>query len=570
MTNNTEILSYIKKSFSLQEQGFYKPAIEMLYKALAIDCDNLEILLQLAFLYKLLNNYERSTYYIEKVLELNDKHLDALFLLEEIYLIKKEIPLALEIAEKIYTIEPNPKNLAKKINILNQSENFESIKLLEKSITEKNDEISYELAKAYSTKDLAYSIKLLEEGLAQNKFNNDIALLLAQNYYKNNDLDKSRELFEKLNKNSKSAEILNYLGLFELNDNNYEDAINYFTKACDADDKNPEYLYNLASSFFLKGWLDEALKYFNKAICFAPKDVNYHYAIAYLYYHQNKYDKAISELNFIKNINLSHNLSNILEAMILAKKGDLLSAKSMLEKIIEENTEDDFAYYALSQIFKELAQKDLAKKYIEIALKIKPASLEYLSELADIELSLKNYDSALETANKILSINQRFISGYVYKAKIYLEKEDYDELYEIAQKIIDCDSNSFEGYYYNALALFHQGDKDFAIESLKKAISLNLNNAELYSIMSSFYQELGDFKYAYDWAKEAADIDTQNYKHKWLCARLTSALHKDEEAGKFFSQCYRLASFDKDLCQDYAKYLKSIGKTKQAEKILKS
>lgn len=570
MTNNTEILSYIKKSFSLQEQGFYKPAIEMLYKALAIDCDNLEILLQLAFLYKLLNNYERSTYYIEKVLELNDKHLDALFLLEEIYLIKKEIPLALEIAEKIYTIEPNSKNLAKKINILNQSDNFESIKLLEKSIAEKNDEILYELAKAYSTKDLVHSIKLLEEGLAQNKFNNDIALLLAQNYYKNNELDKSRDLFEKLNKNSKSAEILNYLGLFELNDNNYEDAINYFTKACDADDKNPEYLYNLASSFFLKGWLDEALKYFNKAICFSPNDINYHYAVAYLYYHQNKYDKAISELNFIKNINPSHNLSNILEAMILAKKGDLLTAKSLLEMIIKENTEDDFAYYALSQIFKELAQKDLAKKYIEIALKIKPDSLEYLSELADIELSLKNYASAIETADKILSINQRFISGYVCKAKIYLEKEDYDELYEIAQQIIDCDSNSYEGYYYNGLALFHQGDKDFAIESMKKAISLNLDNAELYSIMSSFYQELGDFKYAYDWAKEAADIDTQNYKYKWLCARLTLALHKNEEAGKFFSQCYRLASFDKDLCNDYAKYLKSIGKTKQAEKILKS
>lgn len=569
MTNNTEILSYIKKSFSLQEQGFYKPAIEMLYKALAIDCDNLEILLQLAFLYKLLNNYERSTYYIEKVLELNDKHLDALFLLEEIYLIKKETALALEIAEKIYIIEPNPKNLAKKINILNQSDNFEGIELLEKSISEKNDEILYELAKAYSTKDLSHAIKLLEEGLAQNKFNNDIALLLAQNYYKNNELDKSRELFEKLNKNSKSAEILNYLGLFELNDNNYEDAINYFTKACDSDDKNPEYLYNLASSFFLKGWLDEALKYFNKAICFAPNDVNYHYAIAYLYYHQNKYDKAISELNFIKKINPSHNLSNILESMILAKKGDLLTAKSMLENIIKENTEDDFAYYALSQIFKELAQKDLAKKYIEIALKIKPASLEYLSELADIELSLKNYDAAIKIADKILGINKRFISGYVYKAKIYLEKENYDELYEIAQQIIDCDSNSYEGYYYNALALFHQGDKGFAIESMKKAISLNLNNAELYSIMSSFYQELGDFKYAYDWAKEAADIDTQNYKHKWLCARLTSALHKDEEAGKFFSQCYRLASFDKDLCQDYAKYLKSIGKTKQAEKILK-
>ena len=82
---DTKVLNNIKKSFELKSQGFYKPAIEMLYKALTIEPDNLEILAQLANLYKLLDNDERAIYYVEKVLEIDKSHLDSLVLLKDIY-----------------------------------------------------------------------------------------------------------------------------------------------------------------------------------------------------------------------------------------------------------------------------------------------------------------------------------------------------------------------------------------------------------------------------------------------------------------------------------------------------
>jgi len=147
------------------------------------------------------------------------------------------------------------------------------------------------------------------------------------------------------------------------------------------------------------------------------------------------------------------------------------------------------------------------------------------------------------------------------------ELKDFEEVFEAAQNIIKLDSNCAKGYYYNALALFEQGDKDFALESMKKSISLDLNNAVLYIKMSEFYQDLGDMQNAYAWAKEANEIDTRNYKYKWLCAKIASALHNQDAAGKHYSQSYRLAAFDKDLCKDYADFLKSIGQNKQAERV---
>lgn len=567
---NTEIVDYIKKSFELKNQGFYKPAIEMLYKALVIDSDNLEILAQLAHLYRLLNNFERAIYYVEKVLEINDKHLDCMFLLEDIYLTQGDLQSAKKNIEKIYEIQPTAQHLAKKINVLNKLNDFDAVKKIEDSTKELNDEILYEIACAYYDNfDLTRALDLLELGYAKNNKNEKIMLLLAKIYYQNNDFDKSKKLFSDLKQINQTPEVINYLGLFKLNEQDFASAIKYFSKAQKLDGQNAEYIYNLASAYFLSGWLDEALKYFNQAICLDSDNIDYHYSLAYLYYQKKMYDKALFELNFINSIEQHHELSNVLRAMITAKKGDLLTAKNQLEKIIKYNESDDFAYSALSKVYKELSQVDLAKEMIKHALKSNPTSLDYLSELVGIEIEQKNYEEALKLIDEILKINEKYIYAHISLAKINLEQKNFDKVFDVAQDIIDLDSNCSEGYYYNAVALFEQGDKNFAIESLKKSISIDLNNASLYEKMSEFYQELGDFKNAYVWAQEASEIDERNYKYKWLCAKLATALHSQDEAIKHYSQSYRLASFDKDLCSDYSTYLKSLGKNKQAEKILK-
>lgn len=569
--NNTEIVDYIKKSFELKSQGFYKPAIDMLYKALSIDNENLEILVQLAHLYQLLGNSQRSVCYIEKVLEINPKHLDCMHLLKDIYLHQNDLKLAKEISYKIYEIQPDCKNLAEKINILNKLHDFDEVKKIEASVSNADDEVLYEIACAYyENYDFHKTREILESAYKKNNKNEKIMLLLGKIYYDNKDFEKAEKIFSNLEKINPSDEAMNYLGLLKLNENKFSQAIEYFSKAQNTNVANAEYLYNLASAYFLNGWFDEALKYFNQAICLDPENINYHYSLAYLYYQKKMYDKAQYELDFIYSLEQHHELSNVLRAMITGKTGDLLTAKKQLENIIKYNDADDFAYSALSRIYRDLSQINMAEKTLKHAIELNPNSLNYLTELVEIKVEQKNYDEALEWIDKILEINDKYIYAYILLAKINLELKDFDEVFEAAQNLIELDSNCAEGYYYNAISLFKQGDTSFAIESLKKSISLDLGNAMLYIKMSEFYQDLGDLKNAYVWAKEASEIDERNYKYKWLCAKLAAAMHNQESALKHYSQSYRLASFDKDLSKDYADYLKSIGKNKQAEKLVKS
>lgn len=568
--SNKEVVDYIKSSFDLKNQGYYKPAIEMLYKALSIESDNVEILSQLAHLYKLMDNHARATYYVEKALEVTPNHLDSLLLLKEISELQQNYIKAKEITEAIFELQPVSKNLAEKVRIFNILKEMDAIKEIENSGRDLDEEVLYEIAFAYfQNGDLNKALELLELGYQKNNKNPRILLLLAKICYGSKDFEKSKKIFSELEKIHPDAEVMNYIGLFSLNEQNYTKAVKYFLKACDADRSNAEYSYNLASAYFMQGWGDEALKYFTQAISLAPENLDYHYALAFLYYQKKMYSKANLELDFIDTIDGNHQYSRVLKALVMGKQGDLLNAKSQLESIIENNSEDDFAMASLSKIYKELSQIDMAEKFIKQALQLNPDSLDYLSDLIEIEIEQNNFDEALKLIEKVLKLNENYVYAYIALARVKFMQKDFAQVFEAAQNIIELDPNCTEGYYYNALALFEQNDVYFAIESLKKAITLDLNNDMLYVKMSEFYQELGDFKTAYQWAKEASEINLQSYQNKWLCAKLAIVLKDDKEAVKFYSQAYRLAPYDKDLILDYTSYLSSIGNEKQAKSILK-
>ena len=190
--NKTEVVDYIKKSFELKNNGYFKPAIEMLYKALSLDSDNIEILAQLAQLYMNLDNYPRAFYYVEKVLELDKNHIDSLFLLKKIYLLQENNQEAKCIIEKICTIQPNSEILAEKIKILAKLGEFEEISAIEALSTELDDKVLYEIARAYfENQDKEKAAEMLTLGYNKNKKNEDILLLLAVIHYEHGDFQSS-------------------------------------------------------------------------------------------------------------------------------------------------------------------------------------------------------------------------------------------------------------------------------------------------------------------------------------------------------------------------------------------
>ena len=461
---NNEVLEYITKSFDLKRQGFYKPAIEMLYKALTIENNNVEILSQLAELYYLLENNQRAINYIEKTLELNPVHIDCLKLMKKIYLNDENYAEAKKAADKIFDLNPTKENLAVKIEILNKINDFETIKNLENMDFDFDEDIYYQFAVAhYQNKDYQNAIKFLEKAseLKKDDMRNDI--LLAEIYYLNNEFEKSKELFLKYKEETENAVIMNYIGLFKLDEGKIEDAISYLTRATNLEPQNSQYAYNLGNAYYLNGWIEESVKYMNIAICLAPENCEYRYTQAYSYYINTEYDKSLAEINNILKINPNFEQAIVLKALISSKKGDPVSAKVELDKIVKNNPQNIFAIRALSQVCVDLSQLEQACKLMEKVVKEEP-TLVNKTEYANLLIENKSYGEAQEVIEKILEENPSYVEGYVLQSKNYIGIKDFDGAFESAQKIIDLDSNNAQGYFYNALVLFEQGDVNFAIE----------------------------------------------------------------------------------------------------------
>ena len=525
--DNNEVLEYITKSFDLKRQGFYKPAIEMLYKALTIENNNVEILSQLAELYYLLENYQRAINYIEKTLEINPLHIDCLKLMKTIYLKDENYIEAQKAAVKIYELNPNSENLAERIRILNKIKDFDTVENIEHMNCDFNDEIYYQFAVAhYQIKDYNKAIYYLEKAKNLTPNNEKIEVLLAEVYYLNNNFEQSKELFLKYKNRSDNAVIMNYLGLFKLDENKIEEAISYFLTATKLEPQNAQYSYNLSNAYFANGWQDEAIKYMNIAICLEPENCEYRYTQAYSYYVNTQYEKALNEVKNILKINSDYTNGQILEALLKNKFGDPVSAKVELDKIVKNNPENTFALNALAQVDIELEQLESACKLMKKVMEIEPTIINK-TEYANVLIESESYGEAQEIIENIIEENDKYIEAYILQAKNYIGIKDFNSAFDSAQEIIELDQNNPNGYFYNAIALFELGDVNFALESMKKAISLDVNNAMYYVQMSEFYQKLGKNEEALAYIGEAASID-ESAKNKELYANLASIVRKSK------------------------------------------
>ena len=111
------------KAFELKEKGYYKQAIEIFYKLLAKENDNIEILSELGCIYLLLNNYDRAIHYTQKALDIDSNHINSLMTLRDIYTKQKKYKEAGRIANKIYIITNSQTDLYQFLKLLNFQDN---------------------------------------------------------------------------------------------------------------------------------------------------------------------------------------------------------------------------------------------------------------------------------------------------------------------------------------------------------------------------------------------------------------------------------------------------------------
>lgn len=569
---NEKITQIVKDAFELEKNEQYKSAIELLYQGLNIEPDNNTILGQIAFLYFKLKNYDIAKEYAQKAL-LNDNNLNfAKDVLIKIYIETQDIE---EFVNTINDIDTNKIsqellntifqgylkfNLYKDaIDICNRTENKESF----------NDTTLYYFALCnYFIKDYVQAEKYAELAKEKNADNIDNLILLANIAYKDNRFDKVEELINSISEDKIPAHAYYLMGRINLDKQQYQKAIDYFTQALTLNPKNKDCLYSLANAYYFMGWLDEAQKTISKAKVLAPEDIDILFLNAEIYFWQNKYEYALNIISTILELNPEYINAKLLKVNIYLKKELFELARCELINILSKDAENIDALKLYYQACQNLGFKEQVLTTLEKILLIEPENTDYMCKLAGSFCDLKRWEDAKIVLNKVFEITKEYENAYELAITVYFNLGDFNKAEDIAQKWLNVNPNShYANYVLAQINMPH--NLQTALEYVKTALTLNPSEKKYYLLAGQIYETMSDLHNAIQYYNEAFEISTDRKLAIKLMA-LSTQTQDMTFIERMFNKIKKTAPFDLDITFAYADFLSASDEKKKATKVLNS
>ena len=314
---------------------------------------------------------------------------------------------------------------------------------LQDSLSSFKDMLKHKTSKYFEVHEFEY---ILEHYIEKNDIANaNLAIRYAMKIH-----PKSYELYKKL------AQVL-------ILSEDYEKAIRISKKALKdfGEQADLDYFLVIGEAFLKTERIGEAERAFYKALKIADDEFyNICYSIAISYEQEDKYLKAIKYFKLIEDEN-SNLLFDI--AMAYYSLEDYKQAISYYEKHLKYYafSLESWFYKGKSQI--SLLNYDDAIDSFEYVLSIDNQYTPALYELAKLWIKKNNYTNALESYNEILLIEQNPDNTFwISLGDVYFNLEQYDNARKTYLKVLKYDDESEDAYYSLSLIDIVEGEYRWA------------------------------------------------------------------------------------------------------------
>ena len=273
--------------------------------------------------------------------------------------------------------------LSQDINVLDYKKDLEGLYYYTLAKATKDRELSkFYLAQYFlKTGDSARAVKELNQNLSSNPKDYRSLTLLAQIYFKQNNLADSMDMFEKSYKIKKNyAPTLTGIADMYLFKKDYKNALDYYIKAFKKDKKNYEAMVKAALCLKMTGMTDKSVELMTKVFDKNNTD-------AKIYYLASKVDDIKNTQYLKKAVSLDPLMTDAWLALadMAIQNNRLELARTYLKPVKYVDTQNSRYYYYQGLINKKLGHIDEAKKDFKKALEINPldedANLEMRSQL---------------------------------------------------------------------------------------------------------------------------------------------------------------------------------------------
>lgn len=174
---------------------------------------------------------------------------------------------------------------------------------------------------------------------------------------------------------------------------------------------------------------------------------------------------AIDYFNQVLKIDPTHHFSYYELAQIYYKQGALKEAKEFAQKATTLQTDNEWYWLLLANIYSDLQDYQLLIYALEELIKISPSKLDYSFEKADALFMLKKDDAALlqyQNLETQTGLSDEILRG---RQKIYIKKGEIDKA--VADLTLLIKNNPAEDRYY-----FFLGDLYFSNHKIAEALAV--------------------------------------------------------------------------------------------------
>jgi tetratricopeptide (TPR) repeat protein len=465
-------LRYAKNSENQQAQ------IEYLKRAIDMNKNDVGVRKMLAAIYEQAGIADKAIAQYNDILSLKPDDTGALAGLLKSYIKTRDYDKAIKTGMKLLKI--NPRDASAFANVAyaygNTGSWGKAVTNYKESLQLNPDDtlVRFRLGEAYErANDLKNAVEQYKIILAKARETEQVKIALAGAYLRTGNYDESIRLYKEIvAKQPRNASAYANLGLAYGNRGQWKEEIENYKKAISLNPKDPVVHYNIASAYEKRNQDQEASREYQAVLKINPGDLEATTKLADIDFKNKRYSEAI---RVYERILKSSSRKASIHANLGFAYGELKKYKlssEHYEKAIKYGIKEPQVHYNLAYTYDKLGRKKEAIREYEYVASSRP-NMDVLDILAEYYTDQKQYENAIKTYKKMITINARRATAYSGLGYVYGLKNDIDKEIEYYKISLKHDAEDDDVYLSLGKAYEKKGMHQDALKAYIHAYELN-------------------------------------------------------------------------------------------------
>lgn len=333
------------------------------------------------------------------------------------------------------------------------------------------------------------------------------------------DVDKRRaDLDEAARLAPHSPEVLRSRGMFLIEQNELEAALQCLTAAIEANPKQADTYDARGVALFMLKRYDEAMKDFNKVIELVPNSPLVYTHRARIYALQGKFPEALAETDAALRLDPDFSVALLLRARLYVQAGELAKAMADVNGVLRKDPDDIQTQLFRAQLLAGSGKIDEAIDKLEDLRRDYPKSAELPLALGMLYSSNQQSSKAIGAYSAAIDQNPNNWVAYRSRGDAYLNVSRQAEAIADYEQALKLDPEN-SGVLNNLAWVLATSPND-KLRDGKRSIELgqlackltDYKQAHILSTLAAGYAETGDFETAISWSTKAVEAGDEPLK----------------------------------------------------------